>query len=258
MPRPFSWSGDLLDQPNSFAPPIAHAGHRHLRNFTRTFTRIARPRRREQLALAQGFARDREIGEKLRIEAMTNMGTGGAYRKADFLQRVFFFRGRRLEARGARNDDSLAALDLGFDGGPFARDRSFDFAGLPPVAVGLDRGDPREWRGTTFLSVLLAFDHERGTHRGERDAAMPAAVPHRGELVLQKVPGKLGDEQEIPARAVKGAADQGYVALARGDALEGEPHRVDARRFLAHEGARGADDAVDDRDVAGEQIRQLR
>src|ERR1700687_4867472 len=196
MPRPFSWSGDLLDQPNSFAPPIAHAGHCHLRNFTRTFTRIARPRRREQLALAQGFARDREIGEKLRVEAMTNMGTGGAHRKADFLQRVFFFRGRRLEARAPR------------------------------------KGDP--------------------------DPAMPAAIPHRGELVLQKVPGKLGDEQEIPARAVKGATDQGYVALSRGDALEGEPHSANPRRLLANEGARGADDAVDDRDVAGEQIRQLR
>src|ERR1700682_6085754 len=101
MPRPFSWSGDLLDQPNSFAPPIAHAGDHHLRNFTRTFARIARPRRREQLALAQGFARDGKIGEKLRVEAMTNMGTGRAYRKADFFERVFFFHGRRLETRGA-------------------------------------------------------------------------------------------------------------------------------------------------------------
>ena len=65
-------------------------------------------------------------------------------------------------------------------------------------------------------------------------------------------------QQHVPARAVIGAADQGQVALAGGDARLGDTDAVDAGGLFAHEGARGADDAVHQRDVAGEQIGQLR
>ena len=54
------------------------------------------------------------------------------------------------------------------------------------------------------------------------------------------------------------AADQRELALSGGDARERDAHRVDAGRLLAHEGARGAGDAVHDRNVAGEQVGELR
>jgi hypothetical protein len=38
----------------------------------------------------------------------------------------------------------------------------------------------------------------------------------------------------------------------------GDAQRIDAARLLAHEGARGTGDAVDDADIAREQVRELR
>ena len=52
-------------------------------------------------------------------------------------------------------------------------------------------------------------------------------------------------------------ADQRDVALAGLDPRQRNPRRVDAGGFLAHEGARGAGHAVDDGDVAGEQVGEL-
>ena len=68
----------------------------------------------------------------------------------------------------------------------------------------------------------------------------------------------LKDEEDIPARAVVGAADQGQLALSGGDARLRDAHRVDARRLFAEERARGADHAVHDRNVTGEKVGQLR
>ena len=55
-----------------------------------------------------------------------------------------------------------------------------------------------------------------------------------------------------------GSADQRDVALAGLDTRERDPRRVDAGGFLAHEGARRSADAVNDGDIAGEQIGELR
>jgi hypothetical protein len=85
-----------------------------------------------------------------------------------------------------------------------------------------------------------------------------AAIPDRREFALQHAPAELEGEQHIPARAVVGAADQRQLALSGGDARLRDAHRIDAGGFLAHEGARGADHAVHQRDIAGEQIGQLR
>ena len=68
----------------------------------------------------------------------------------------------------------------------------------------------------------------------------------------------LVDEHHVGPRGVVGAADEEGVALVRGDARQGDPQGVDAGGLLAHEGARGAGDAVHDGDVAGEQVRELR
>jgi hypothetical protein len=72
------------------------------------------------------------------------------------------------------------------------------------------------------------------------------------------VAAKPVEHQQIMPLAVVGAADQRDIALAGLDARMRDPHRVDAGLLLAHEGARGAGDAMHDRDVAGEQVGELR
>ena len=54
-----------------------------------------------------------------------------------------------------------------------------------------------------------------------------------------------------------GRADQRDLALSGCDPRQRDPRRVDAGGFLAHEGARRAAHAVDDGDVAGEQVGEL-
>ena len=89
---------------------------------------------------------------------------------------------------------------------------------------------------------------------------MPPGGPRSqtGEASAQHVPAGVVEEEQILAFAVVRAADQRELALAGADARERDAHRIDARRLLAHEGARGAGDAVHDRDVAGEQVGELR
>ena len=69
------------------------------------------------------------------------------------------------------------------------------------------------------------------------------------ELVAQQHVGMLG---------IEGAADQRMRRLAGADARRRRLDRRNAGAFLAHEGARRAGDLVDDRDVAGEQVGELR
>ena len=54
------------------------------------------------------------------------------------------------------------------------------------------------------------------------------------------------------------AADEEDVALAGGDTAGGDLDGADPGALLAQEGARRAGDLVDDRDVAGDQVRELR
>ena len=77
-------------------------------------------------------------------------------------------------------------------------------------------------------------------------------------LSLQQDVAELESQQHVPTCAVIGAADQGQLALTGGDARLRDADAVDARGLFSHEGARGADDAVHERDIAGEQIGQLR
>ena len=94
---------------------------------------------------------------------------------------------------------------------------------------------------------------------------LPSAMPPCGprsqtgaNVSLQQRAGLLEDQQDVPARGVIGAADQRQFALSGGDARLRDAHGVDAGGFLAQERARGSDDAVHDRDIAGEQVRKLR
>ncbi len=94
----------------------------------------------------------------------------------------------------------------------------------------------------------------------EPSANPPArpARPDRRELVLEVEIAELVENQKILALAVVRAADQRDVALAGRNARQRDPRRIDAGGFLAHEGARGPGYAVDDGDIAGQQIGELR
>src|SRR5690349_7305020 len=128
---------NLLDQGKPFAAPVADAGDRDLRDFLRRLTRVARAAGREELSLPQSLARDRDIRQELRVETMTDMGAGGANRKADLRERRFFGGSRRLQARSARDHNCFIFLHLRLDRGPLACDGRLDFARLPAVTVGL-------------------------------------------------------------------------------------------------------------------------
>ena len=56
---------------------------------------------------------------------------------------------------------------------------------------------------------------------------------------------------------VMGTADKKTIALTGGDAGAGDADGVGSGGFLAHEGAGRADYAMHQRDIAGQQIRQL-
>src|SRR6185437_16748359 len=106
----------------------------------------------------------------------------------------------------------------------------------------------------TRLRVRLALDHQEGAERADREAAVRPAFPYGAEIAFEAVAAELVEHDDVGALAVVGAADQRDLALAGRDARERDLQRVDAGELLAHEGARGASDAVHDRHVAGEQV----
>ena len=106
--------------------------------------------------------------------------------------------------------------------------------------------------------MVAAFQHQECAHRAEGDAAFRAAIPDRREFTTEHDTPKLEGEQHVPARAVIGAADQRQLALAGGNARLRDAHGIDAGGFLAHEGPRRSDHAVHQRNIAGQEIWQLR
>ncbi len=77
-------------------------------------------------------------------------------------------------------------------------------------------------------------------------------------LVLQVEVAELVEHQQILALAIVGGADQRDVALSCGDPRQRDPCGIDAGGFLTHEGARRSGHAMDDSDVAGQKVGELR
>jgi hypothetical protein len=149
-------------------------------------------------------------------------------------------------------------VNLAGDRFPLSAQRRFGLAGPAQIAIGMDFGKPRPRFCAARLGVFRAFQHQKRPHGRKGDAAVGPAIPDRREFVLQQHVAEFEGEQHVPARAVIGAADQGQLALAGGDARLGDADTVHPRGLFPHKSARGADDAVHQRDVAGEQIGQLR
>ena len=102
-----------------------------------------------------------------------------------------------------------------------------------------------------------AFHDQERTERAERESAALLAIPNRAKLALQAIVSKLKKHHQVGTFAIVGAAHQRDVALSRPNAGECDAHGVDAGQLLAHEGARGPGHAVDDRDIAGQQVGEL-
>src|SRR5437588_12995810 len=106
--------------------------------------------------------------------------------------------------------------------------------------------------------MRLGLDHEERAGGAERKSSARPASPDRCELVLEVEIAELVQNQEILAFAVMRAADQRDVALTARDARQRNSRGIRARDLLAHEGARGSANAVDNGDIAGQKIGKLR
>ena len=110
------------------------------------------------------------------------------------------------------------------------------------------------------LGVLARFEDEEGADRAEHRRRRPCRAAPRPEIgaPAQAQPPPAQYEDHVLALGDAGAADEEDVALAGADAPPGDLDGADAGDLLAHEGARRAGDLVDDRDVAGDEVGELR
>ena len=105
--------------------------------------------------------------------------------------------------------------------------------------------------------ALRRFQHEKGAGAAGDQAGGVLAREDGREAVAAQITAELEEQQHVAPLGVVGAADEHQVGLAGGNAGMGRADRVDAGLLLAHEGARRAGDAMDDGDVAGEQVGEL-
>src|SRR5580692_8924684 len=102
------------------------------------------------------------------------------------------------------------------------------------------------------------LDDEKRAAGSERKTALLAARPNRSEFAGEIKITELVENQQILALAVLRAANQCDVTLTGRDPRQRDPGRVNAGGFLTHEGTRRPGYAMDNGDIAGQQIRQLR
>src|SRR3954451_12542034 len=99
------------------------------------------------------------------------------------------------------------------------------------------------------------LQHDKSSGRAECKAGVSLPSPNRRELPLEVEVAEFIKNQEVLALADLRTADQHDVTLAGRDARQRNSRRIDAGCFFAHERAGSAADAVDDGDIAREQIR---
>src|SRR5262249_2511771 len=112
-------------------------------------------------------------------------------------------------------------------------------AGTASRALAKNVRQPTERPRAASVRMIPRLQDEKCAERAERhSAAALAALEYRRERRFQRKPAGLVEQNEIDPFRVIGAADQRNVALARLNARGGDPHRIDAGRFFAHERAR--------------------
>ena len=188
------------------------------------------------------------------------MRTGSAYCKAGMAgEKVSFLRGCRFATGGARDHCDRVRRAQRRERGPCAFELGRHRAGAPPRPLGVHRAKSRQRPGAARCRVPAFFHHQKCADRpGHEPAAKRGPLPDAlGFALPERVAhGVVQDDCEV--LGIVGATDQSDLALSCADTRMRDPHGVDAGRLLAHEGARGAGDAMHDRDVAGQKVGQLR
>ncbi len=224
----------------------------------RTFIPLFDPggrRGRKQL-----FVTERERGKgnvhgKLRLESVAEIAAGRPHRHVgQGLEKGALLAGRRFRAGRSRDDGDTARARR--ETLPHPRERGGHCTGWAARALRHHGRESRQRLCAARLRVPALFQDQECAERAEHHAA--GAIPDRPVVAAQHVSAGVVEQQQVLTLAVVRAAHQRDVALPGGNARERDAHRIDPRRFLAHEGARRADDAMDDRDIAGEQVGQLR
>src|SRR5690348_7704650 len=116
---------------------------------------------------------------------------------------------------------------------------------------------PRVWPGAPGLRVCFGFHDEKSSGRAERETGIVLALPNWSELSFKIEAAEFIKDQEVLALAVLRASDQGDFALTRSNACKRDPRRINSGGFLAHERAGRSGHAMNDGNVAGQQIRKL-
>ena len=254
---------DRFDQRHALAAPMADGGHHDL--VERAFIRPLDARgvgRRKQLSATerQRGKRDvhREIAarsrgrDRLPVARTGNVGDAARARRAP----------RRSRARAPVAPEITAHAPAASRGASFCHIRASAAVTAPGVRLRRAPTRRRDSRASGLAPRASAWPRASSTRNAPSEpSAMPPAAraPRPARTSPRSMwPPDVVEQQQILALAVVRAADQRDVALSGGDARERDAHGVDAGRLLAHEGARGAGDAVHDRDVAGEQVGELR
>ncbi len=140
----------------------------------------------------------RYIHRELRLQSMTEIGTGGAHGKVAMLAEKFpLLGGRGVHTGGAGQHRGVAAFDLVFDLVPKPPEACRDGAGLPVGAAGYHGRQSRQRFGAALLGVLARLDHQEGAHRSKRHSAIAATLPDRRIVVFQVDAAELIDDQQV-------------------------------------------------------------
>ena len=141
---------------------------------------------------------------------------------------------------------------------PIDRARPVGRTVVRPDATGSERGIG------AAAARRAAWSRDSSTRKAapEPVTTPPPSMPWRSQTgvhgAAMQIAAELVGEQHVGMLGLEGAADQHMRRLPGADARRRRLDRRDAGAFLAHEGARRAGHLVDDGDVAGEQVGELR
>ena len=191
-----------------------------------------------------------------RSAPVARTGAAGARRQHGAL-----LAGRRPRARRAGDHGGVGGHRAAPSAAKVLGDGVSTSPGVAPAAAGCTAGEPgdRRRRRAPRRGSRSPAPGRRRPSPATRPPPCAGARPDRREGRRAERAAAARTAAACPRARHVGAADQDRCRPARPRMrAQRDAHRVDAGRLLAHEGARGAGDAVHDRDVAGQQVGQLR
>ncbi len=173
---------------------------------------------------AHRLTADRDIGEKLRLHPVADIGGGGANREADVGQEPLRSSGggglgarrrRKSPPRCRASRDRSISIAFGLQGRRGTRRLA---RGCGSTARCVRRGDRL---GAALLPHARGFRARRRRPSQRAPARLQAAVPDRPERCFEQRRAEPEQQNQIPARAVIGAADQDRYRFVRRRCVHG-------------------------------------